>query len=97
MEELVDLALLAMPTAMPLVAGRRKQNSDGEWDDPDALAEEEFDDIDETDDDVVEDDIVEDDDIEEEDLDDFTDDDDTASLDELEEEEDVDDREEWDS
>ena len=68
MFELIDRALNdSFLPYLPLGAGRRK-SGDAEWDDPDALIEDEYedeldDDEDETDDDLGDGDIEEDDDL----------------------------------
>jgi hypothetical protein len=101
MREYFDHAEAVEPCVLPLLAGRRKSSGDGLWDDPDELAHEEFKDLDEVDDEEeLEDDVEEEEEFDEdEDLADDFDDDDTASLDELEDEEEdyEDEREDWDS
>ncbi len=105
MFDLIDRALNdSFLPYLPLEASRRK-SGDAEWDDPDALIEDEYedelDDDDKTDDDLGDGDIEEDDDLADDDLDDT----DASfegeqSLDELgeEEEEALDDgRDDWDA
>jgi hypothetical protein len=95
-----DVPAAGAPTPMPLLASKRKSGGDAEWDDPDALVEDELDDIEEDEDD----DLDEDDEFEDEDEEEFDDEeegdefDETTSLDELEDEEAYEEEnEDWDA